>query len=106
MFKRRRSAYERIGSRHAFCRALVSAALVIEPTDVRVVLGGLAPRPFEATHTSAALMRDTDVAHALTRDCDEREIRGDAPDLYRLAEVLVRRAHARATLRRALRGTI
>ncbi len=89
------SAFEKIADRAAFGRALVAAAVVARGRAVRVALGGLGARPFEAPRTADALRQGGDLAAALAAECRPG---GDADAAHRvvLAAVVVERARMRA----------
>jgi CO/xanthine dehydrogenase FAD-binding subunit len=101
--KCRQSAFEKLGSRVAFSRSIVAAAVTLSGGRARVALGGVAERPFFAPKTSA-------VAHAgsapALHDALVEELRLSdgalAPASYRvsLARALVERAIARARRKR------
>ncbi|HEY8491862.1 MAG TPA: FAD binding domain-containing protein [Dehalococcoidia bacterium] len=87
-----RSAFEKFGSRLAFSRALVAAAVARRNEGLRVALGGVGPRPLRARHAEDAVGRGGPLEDAVVRDCvppdDETASRWYR---LRLAGVLVRR---------------
>ena len=92
--KRPRSAFEKLGGRRGFSRALVAAAVALDGPRVTVALGGMHARPFAAHASAAALAAGAPLAPALAAEC-RPPVRDDLPGVdYRLhaAAVLITRA--------------
>jgi CO/xanthine dehydrogenase FAD-binding subunit len=91
--KHRRGRFERLGTRTAFGRSLVSVAASVSNGRLFVALGGMNARPFPATETAAAIERGEDPASAIDRESrppDDGHATGS--ERARLARALVCRA--------------
>jgi carbon-monoxide dehydrogenase medium subunit len=95
-----RSAYEKLGSRAAFSRAIVAVAVVATADGARIALGGMHARPFLAARTGDALARGRALGGSLRRESRPPDD-GIASVEHRLhiAEVLIARAYARVRAR-------
>lgn len=69
---RARSRYRKVGDRASFAFALVSVAAVVGDGDVRIALGGVAPRPWRARRAEEALrggqLDETTILAAMERE--------------------------------------
>lgn len=94
--KCRRSAFEKIGVRPAFSRALVAVGVAATDDGLCVALGGLRDRPFVSPAVAASVARTGGLEAALAAEC-RPPTDGLVSDTYRLrlAATLVRRAVAR-----------
>jgi len=95
--KCRLSAFEKLGSRAAFSRSIVSTCVVVRDDTLRVALGGLGARPFLAASAAIAVAEGRPLSAALRAECHSP---GDGPTpsthRFQLADTLVARALARA----------
>ena len=96
-----RSAFEKLGARHAFSRATVAVGVCMRAGRHRIAVSGVAPWPLLATATAAALDSGEDAVEALARDFEPHEAALSAEhetlaDRRELVKVLIVRARDRA----------
>lgn len=94
------SAFEKIGTRRAFSRATVAVALAVRAGRHRLVVSGIAERPFLAVATAAALNDGAELDDGLALDLAPHEPAHEAKpdgisDYQELAKELITRARHR-----------
>jgi CO/xanthine dehydrogenase FAD-binding subunit len=91
------SAFEKLGTRHAFSRSVVAVAVAIRDGLHCVSIGGIGARPFIAGRVSTSLDARAAITSALETDCRVVVIPGNTNAHCDLAEALIDRARRRAS---------